>query len=407
MRSKRTKAILATAFLLALAAGALVGCSSGQLDAILGGGNLNFPTTPKFLVAIDGGAGNNVNVFPVNATTAVLGAQVSGAPFDMGLTNATIIATHPNGHWLYVGDAADGTIHALDINQTTGVPTVIGAVVSNESGSFFEGTGEPTRSITVTPDGKFLYASNDDAMVSEYTINQSTGALTHIGDLDVGAIETGAITSTNSFVWVADTDPNSITFPGDCPHGPGDATPEHVQVMSIGSSGALTKTSTATFTNVYCWLWSISVSPDGKFLQVGDEGGDAQIYSFTVAADGSLTMVGTQLVENASSDCRDIAYSPDGKFIYTTDDEDTGMHALAQNPDGSLTEVVGSPFSNSSASSGDGNAVVSRNGAIVFGGGDSQVVSYTRNSSTGALTLVTNTDTNFGNPIAIGLVYVQ
>lgn len=396
MKSKRAKALLAIASLLVLAMGALVGCTSDEFASLLGGGGgLLGVSTPKFLVAIDaGGAGNNVNVFPVNPTTGVLSAQVSGAPFDMGLTEAITIAVHPNGHWLYVADGNDGTIHAYDFNTSTGVPSPIGTI-ANESGSFYlpYGTGYPVHNITITPNGLYLYAGNDDTMVSAFSINQSTGALTHIGDADIGAgaCETGAVTATNSFVWVND----------DC----GD--PWHIHTLTIGSNGALTYASTVDLLNVYSFLWSIAVSPDGKYVQAGDEGGDAQVYSYTVGGNGALTQVGTQTVLNASSDCRDISYSPDGKNFYAGDDEDTGVHGLTQLSDGSFTELPGSPFDQTSASSGDGQTVAARNGLLVFAGGDSQVVSYTRNTSTGSLTFITNTDTANNYPIAVNFVYVQ
>jgi hypothetical protein len=57
-----------------------------------------FPTTPKFLIAVDGsGAGTNVNVFPIDATSGVLAAAVSGSPFDLGLTADMTLAVHLMG----------------------------------------------------------------------------------------------------------------------------------------------------------------------------------------------------------------------------------------------------------------------------------------------------------------------
>lgn len=377
-----------------LIAATLIGCTgAGPAVDILGGG-APFPTTPKFVVAIDTDtSGNNVNVFPIDATAGTLGSAVSGSPFDLGFSNALTIAVHPNGHWLYVADGSDGSIHAIDVNESTGVPTSIGTV-PNESGSFYQpNTYDAPHVIAVTPNGKYLYAGNDDSKISEYSINSSTGALTHITDLDLGARSTGAVTATNSFVWVTDTDPAT------CPNGPGDSTPEYVHAMSIGSNGTLTFVNKATLTNVYCWLWSIAVSPDGKFVQVGDEGGDAQIYSFTVGADGSLTQVGPQVVETSSSDCRDIAFSPDGKFLYTTDDDDE-VHAIAQNTDGSISELGASPYTDGQS---EGQINVDRSGKFVYAGGY-EITGYTRTATSGALTIITSTSTG-GYPYAVNFVY--
>jgi 6-phosphogluconolactonase (cycloisomerase 2 family) len=410
MFSKRAYACLAFVVLLAVA-GALLGCSSDELAHLLGGGFSNNPTTPKFLIAVDSNDGtDNVNVFPINAGTGVLGTPVAGSPFELGIPCGITVAVHPNGHFVYAADSSDGSIHQWDVNTTTGVPTDIAPKVINESGSFYlpsEGAcfgNDPTHVLTITPNGKFLYASNNDAKVSAYSIG-SNGALTHIGDIDLGARSTGAITATNSFVWVTDTDPAT------CPNGPGDATPEFVHAMSIGSTGALTFVNKATLTNVYCWLWSIAVSPDGKFVQVGDEGGNAQVYSFTVGTDGTLTQVGSQVVLTNSSDCRDIAFSPDGKFFYTSDDEGntpaTGAtHAVTQNSDGSITELAASPFTPGD----DGQIVVDLTGKFVYFGGNRfglGVTGYTRDATTGALTLIPGSPFGTANNDVMGVGIVR
>lgn len=347
-----------------------------------------FPTAAKFVVAIDGsGAGTNVNVFPVNATTGVPGAAVAGSPFDMGLTNGMTLEVHPNGHFVYAADSLDGSIHSWDVNETTGVPTAIGTPMINESGTFYQpccGVGDAaTHVITVTPNGKYLYSSNNDATVGAYSIG-STGALTHIADLNVTACDTGAISANNSFVWVTDT----------C----GSSGPWNVMTMTIGASGALTNASSVALTGVDGWLWSIQVNPVANFLYVGDEGGGAQLYSFSVASNGSLTQLGPQLVENSSSDVRNIAHSADGKFFYTSDDDDV-VHAFSVNiTTGAITELVASPYPG-----GAGQIVVDVTGKFVFFGGGT-IFAYTRDSTTGALTLVGNTVTANDVALAVGIV---
>ena len=153
---------------LTLAAALLLACT------LIGCGNSHFPTAPKFLVAVDdSGVGTNVNVFPVNATTGALGAAVSGSPFNMGLSNAMTIVVHPNGKFFYVADDSDGSIHQWSVNETTGAPTDIAAKVVNESGTFFQPFGptdSDSRSLVITPNGKYLYSANGDATVGAYSI---------------------------------------------------------------------------------------------------------------------------------------------------------------------------------------------------------------------------------------------
>jgi 6-phosphogluconolactonase (cycloisomerase 2 family) len=345
-------------------------------------------------VAIDAVSGANVNVFPINPTSGALGSPVSGSPFDLGLgDDAMNIAVHPNGHFFYVADGSDGSIHMWDVNQSTGVPLEIAGKITNNSGSFYEPSStqdSPTAVLTVTPDGRYLYSSNNDNTVGAYTIN-SNGSLTLIGNADTTACDTGAITSNNNFVWVTDT----------C----GSSGPWHVMTMKIGSGGALTKTSTADLTGVFSWLWSIQKNPVADLLYVGDEGGDAQVYSFKVNADGSITQLGPQLVQTSSSDCRYISHSPDGKFFYTSDD-DFEIHTMTVNTTtGALGELGTSPDTTVTA---EGQVESDRSGKFVYGGdmeNTGDVSAWTRDITTGQLTDIGTTATANHVTIAVGVVY--
>jgi 6-phosphogluconolactonase (cycloisomerase 2 family) len=357
------------------------------------------PTTPKFLMAVDGNngmGGNNVNVFPVNSTTGALGAPVSGSPFNMGLTDGMTLAVHPNGRFVYAADGVDGSIHSWSVNETTGVPTQIAAPVINESGSFFEpccaAEDADTHVLTITPNGNFLFSSNNDATVGAYKIN-TDGSLAHVADVNLaGACDTGGIDANDSFVWVTD----SCNFN----NGTG---PWNVWTMSIGATGALTNANSAALSGVDGWLWSVQVNPVSNFVYVGDEGGGAQLYSFSMLpATGALTQLGPQLVELNSSDVRDIAHSPDGKFFYTSDD-DTVVHAFSvDTTTGVIAELAGSPYIG-----GAGQIVADVTGKFVYVGDNEdtgQVIGYTRDATTGALTLIGNTTTADASARAIGII---
>jgi 6-phosphogluconolactonase (cycloisomerase 2 family) len=385
----KTKILLSAAAVVLLA---FVQISCGSDSAPLVVAN---PTTPRFLVAVDanqGQGGSNVNVFPVNATTGVLGAPVSGSPFNMGLTDGMTLAVHPNGHFVYAADGNDGSIHSWNVNETTGVPTQIAAPVINESGSFFEPCCGPedaaTHVLTTTPNGNFLFSANNDATVGAYKIN-TDGSLAHVAELNLGmlACDTGGISANNSYVWGTD----------DC----GQAF--SVWTMSIGATGALTNASSVALNGVDGWLWSVQVNPVSNFVYVGDEGGGAQLYSFSMLpATGALTQLGPQLVELNSSDVRDIAHSPDGKFFYTSDD-DTVVHAFSVDATtGVIVELAGSPYLG-----GAGQIVADVTGKFVYVGdheNTGQVIGYTRDATTGALTLIGNTTTADASARAIGII---
>ena len=388
MKLKRAKALVAVAFLLALAAGALVGCSTGELDSLLGGGGLSFVTTPKFLIATDyDSTGQNVNVYPINAADGTLGAFTA---YDMGITEGMTIVVHPNGHWVYEADGNDGSIHQWDVNTTTGVPTDIAPKVFNEGGTFYQpNTPETTQVLAITPDGKYLIATNDDSMVTVFSIG-SNGALTHVGDYDSGAAKTGSITTNGTYVWVTDTN--------DSCDGCDDADTYQVITMKIGSGGALTTVGSPVQLNANYWLWSIAVSPDSKFVQVGDE--DNYMFAFTVNADGTLTAVGPSAGNYyGGSDSRNIAYRPDGKFFYVSDDDDY-VHAGAQNADGTSTQTTNSPWD-----SGAGQIAMDLRGKFLYVG-DYGVDLFTIDPTSGELTFVQYYNSNQGEANPTGIVRV-
>ena len=408
----KTRVLLSAAAVVLLA---LVQIACGGDAPVTVGATAN-PTTPKFLMAVDGqqggpgfrpgpqssggskpsprgpiGAPANVNVFPVNATTGVLGAAVSGSPFNMNLVDGMTLAVHPNGRFVYAADGNDGSIQAWSVSETTGVPTQIAAPVLNESGSFFEPftpDDSETHVLTITPNGSFLYSANNDATVGAYKIN-ADGSLSHIADLNLGACDTGAITANNNYVWVTDS----------C----GGQGPWNVWTMAIGATGALTNSSSVPLVSVYAWLWSIDVDPVSNFVYVGDEGGAAQVYSFSASSTtGALTQLGPQVVETSSSSCRDMSYSPDGKFLYTSDDE-TEVHVFSvDTTTGVIGELGASPYLG-----GAGQIVTDLSGKFVYVGDNEntgQVIGYTRDATTGALTLIGNTTTAIGAARAIGII---
>ncbi len=329
---------------------------------------------------------------------------MTGAPFDMGLTDPMTVVVHPNGHFVYVADGSDGSIHQWNVSEKTGVPTNIAAKVVNSSASFYlpNGSGDSdTRVLAITPSGKYLYSGNNDTKVGAYKIN-SNGSLSHIADLDLGACDTGAVAANDSFVWVTDT----------C----GSSGPWNVFTMKIGSNGSLTKTGSVVLTSVFGWLWSIQINPAGNLLYVGDEGGTAQIYGFKVATDGSLTPITlgsstTQYQDNNSSDCRVIDFSPDGKFFYWSDDDDFVHSFSVDATTGAIAELANSPYQDASSNpvGGPGQIVVDVTGKFVYVADQDQtkgVIAFTRDAATGALTQIGTTATVTANsdPLAIGII---
>ena len=94
------------------------------------------------------------------------------------------IAFHPTQPWIYVVCELKGLIEEYSMNNSSGVLSYIDTISTLPSGS----SSPSSADIHITPDGKYLYASNRGTYnnIAMYTINQSTGELSLIGYQAVG-----------------------------------------------------------------------------------------------------------------------------------------------------------------------------------------------------------------------------
>jgi 6-phosphogluconolactonase (cycloisomerase 2 family) len=104
-------------------------------------------------------------------------------PFLSLLSSATTgnfpsaVVAEPSGKYVYVANLSDGTVSAYGLNISTGALTQIGTAVAAAAG---------TNSLSVSNDGKFLYALDGGAgLVSIFKIG-SNGSLTASGTATTG-----------------------------------------------------------------------------------------------------------------------------------------------------------------------------------------------------------------------------
>ena len=83
-------------------------------------------------------------------------------------------AIDPAGRFLYVSNAGDGTVSEFSINNATGALTAVpGSPASTGAGSSSSPTG-----IVVDHSSQFVYVANgSEATITSFLINQSTGDL--------------------------------------------------------------------------------------------------------------------------------------------------------------------------------------------------------------------------------------
>ncbi|HET9790252.1 MAG TPA: beta-propeller fold lactonase family protein, partial [Candidatus Angelobacter sp.] len=181
---------------------------------------------------------------------------------------------------------------------------------------------------TVDPAGRFLYAHTEGAdfniNISQFQINQTTGALTFIRDLSLGEEDA------NNFVW----------SPGGAFLYQGAGTPK-VKVFAKSSiSGALQQIQEVgcNCANGPDGAGNVAIDGQGKFLfqaTVSESG--VAVYSRN-STTGLLTPLGSAFL-SVSGSTPALAADATGRFLEVVDD--TGTTTFAVGADGTLTRAAG------------------------------------------------------------------
>lgn len=253
---------------------------------------------------------DGVSVYTLNATTGRM-TLVPGSPFQTSggdWPQPDVLTVTPNGRFIYSAspgpsiDCATGNhISAFAVNPTTGVLTAV-------PGSPFSDGNEPFRSI-VDKNGKFLYASSaNSGSISVFSIDATTGALTPIsGSPFVGRNLGGfhsdflALTSSGSFLYCFSA-----------------ANSEIISVFKVDSTnGGLVEITGSPFSGSEI-LFGLSIDPSGKFLYGSTSG---KVYAFTLdpttgvpfPVPGSpFSTLSTPFFYRVDK----VAYDPTGSFAY-------------------------------------------------------------------------------------------
>jgi lactonase family protein with 7-bladed beta-propeller len=124
-----------------------------------------------------GGAVPSLAAYRVDSTTGAL-TMLTGSPFSSN--GATLFPLpHPSGKFLYQVNGSTGSLQRYSLDQTTGVPTLVGDVTTPTDVPSF---------IVPDPSGRYMYAtSSTGGSVSSYSVNQTSGALTLVNTLPAGA----------------------------------------------------------------------------------------------------------------------------------------------------------------------------------------------------------------------------
>ena len=314
----------------------------------------------------------------------------------------TYVTTKVNGPdtiRIYEGDTDIGELRTV-ASMPAGGDNPVGVAVARNAFVYVANNGiEPTVDDPATP-GTNEATPGNPGSVSAYRIDTATGNLTLIGNVTGVNYPTSVTVAPNgNFVYV----PN---FEG-----------QSVSVFRIESNGALTSVGNAS-TNLGglngVGPAQVAFTPNGQFAysankQSANAGGQGTVTVFSVAADGRLTPI--QNIA-AGIDPISLAVDPNGRSLYVANNvlPDDPSTAAPENRNGTVTMLPIGPDGRLSAGTQYTAAslpqyvLVDPNGSAVYvaNSGSSNVSVFNRDPNTGALTL--RTSLSVGNtPWGMGL----
>ena len=246
-------------------------------------------------------AAGNITSYTVKADgtlTAVSGSQPLGInPSDM--------AMDPAGHFLFVANQgvqsdASGTISVFSVQDTT-----LTQMFQTPTGTALAAAGPIA--VAVTPDAKFLYVANQfDATVTEYKVDQNSGALTPVGAPYAVRTAPSALAivlfpdtknPTGEFLYVANTGSSNVSAFAICDQATASCNSSNVNnpdgtLTEVPASGSLPGSPFPAGTDPI----SIAADPTGTFLYVVDKMSN-QVSQYTISpGTGFLTALSSPAI---------------------------------------------------------------------------------------------------------------
>ncbi len=303
----------------------------------------------------------------------------NGTPYSYGKGLVTALSVSADGRMLYIANQSMQSVSAVGIQRggtlaapaTTGVYSIAGGYAGD---------------ITMTPDLGTLYVSDYyNSLINEFSVDAS-GDLTSLGSVATGASPYGlAVDPSGQYLYVANNGDSTIGMY--VIQGDGTLLPN----TSSAISGTVATTKGA---------FSLSITPDGKYLYAGDMG-NSSVAIFAIDGQGSLTSAGPEILTGGNSSVAIFAIdgqgsltsagpeiltggttpqwgsiSPDGSLLFISEgSNDIAVFHIAG--DGSLSEVTGDVQSLTNLSAGLTSAQVDPSGKYL----------YTANESAGTVSM--------------------
>jgi 6-phosphogluconolactonase len=289
-------------------------------------------TTGDYLYVANG---NNTFLAGFGVSTAGALSILTNSPYNNGVA-AQSLAITPTNSFLYVATTAGIFCYALNSN---------GAITVQNSGTAVASDVVAT-SMQVDSTGSYLLAAGIGIAsavqaIGIYQINTSTGLLTaltgsplplYTGKATTATVVTPTgmlITPNNSYVYV------SLQSLG-------------VQVLTLGTGGALSTGTTATFlpplsTSTTPADYGLASDPTSKFLFVAEFNTGLRVFS--IGTNGTLNEVTGSPYPTGTGPTA-VVLDPTGSYVYVANKGSNNISAFTLTlASGKLTAIAGSPFS--------------------------------------------------------------
>ncbi len=423
-------------------------CISNSGGDCAQGFNLDLPSTlamspngENIFVAVNNS--RSLVVLGRDTTTGALSevgciAEVS-VPCEPGaaLHAAIGVSASPDGKHVYVSALGSDAITAFKVTSTMG--RLSGPLtrladpndcIAEVGGECADGVGLTNAYyVTTSRDGKNVYAtSQNEAVVSAFTRNRTTGALTQLGGLDACIGEASvaecadatamdgpssiAVTPDGKSAYVTNPPSNAVVvFNRDVTTGALQQMADPNECLSDGGTNGCVSATGLSF------AYSVVVSPDSRFVYVAAFDGFVTSFSrdLTTGALTQLPATSGCFAQTLTPGCGtaigldgafEITMSRDGKNVYVASsgtnvgtppgngtiavfsrDKTTGVLSQLASPDDCIAEA-GAPCADGRGMGYLRSIAVSPDGKNVYGAaeGDDAVSVFSRNTTTGALT---------------------
>ncbi len=293
--------------------------------------------TKKFLYVANSAA-NTISIFNV-ALDGTL--TLSGSPIPAGGSGPNAVVIDPSGKYLLVTNSLTNNVSVFSIDTGTGV-------LSPVAGSPFYANTNPTE-ILITPSGQFVFVTNPCiGMVTAFSFSTSSGMLMPVLGSPVfsgaGAAAL-AVDASERFLYVAN--PSAIN--------PLVSTIGNISGFNIDPvTGALAPMLGSPFyATVGTGPTALTVDPSGRFLYAVTPGSADSIWCFTITytngQEGQLVAAPNSPFSLAGGALFAL-FDPLGNFFYIGSQAGNAIEGYTYDSStGALTAITNSPFSTGTA----------------------------------------------------------